>query len=196
MVSRDFLKKISPKIGHTAFFPATSKKSFFRFRQKVVVSAHFRRVTSGKKRWRKGIPPSRNYAYLIDFVLFFLQNMSDRWLKCLAKGLIVTKTSFHAGFWYLSRIKRPTRSPNRKTFCDVCHLWSPFSDLLGTCGLLFGAAHLWSETNFFRDSNPCGLHSRAVYNPTNTVACRNPYKFIILCLATTVLAKIAQLGNR
>ena len=45
----------------------------------------------------------------------------------------------------------------------------PFSDLLGICSLLFGAAHLWSETNFFRDLNSCGLHSQASYNPTNTV---------------------------
>ena len=75
--------------------------------------------------------------------------------KCLARCLIVTKTSFHAGFWCLSRIKRSTRLPNRKTFGDVRQLWLPFSALLGTCGLLSRAANLWSETNFFRDSNPC-----------------------------------------
>ena len=115
----------------------------------------------------------RNYAYFINFVPYFGQLMSVHRLKCLARCLIVTKTSFHAGFWCLSRIKRSTRSPNRKTFGDVRHLWLPFSDLLGTCGLQFGAAHLWSETNFFRDSNPCGLHSRASYNPTNTVLTMN-----------------------
>ena len=111
----------------------------------------------------------RNYTYFINFVPYFGQLMSVHRLKYLARCLIVTKTSFHAGFWCLSRIKRSTRSPNQKTFGDVCHLWLPFSALLGTCGLLSRAANLWSETNFFRDSNPCGLHSRASYNPTNTV---------------------------
>ena len=118
-----------------------------------------------EKRWRR----SENNACFIDLVPFLGQFMSNHRLKCLAEGLIVTKTSFHAGFWCLSRIKRSTRLPNRKTFGDVRHLWLPFSDFLGTCGLQLGAAHLWSETNFFRDSNPCGLHLRASNNPTNTV---------------------------
>ena len=121
------------------------------------------------KQYRKSLPRSRNYAYFIDFVPFFLQTMSDHRLKCLVKGWIVTKTSFHAGFWCLSRIKRSSRLPNQKTFGDVGQLWLPFSDLLMTCGLLSRAANLWSETNFCRDSNPCGLHSRASYYPTNTV---------------------------
>ena len=95
--------------------------------------------------------------------------MSNHQLKRLAWDLIVTKTSFHAGFWCLSLLKRPTRSPHRKTSDDLPDLFVTLFWLARTCGLHFGAAHLWSETNFFRDSNPCGLHSRAVYNPTNTV---------------------------
>ena len=168
MVSRYFLKKKSQKIGPAAHFPATEKKLFFPI--PLESRGRLLTATSGGKNMadiecRRG----RNYAYFINFVPYFGQLMSVYRHKCLARCLIVTKTSFHAGFWCLSRIKRSTRSPNRKTFGDVCHLWLPFSALLGTCGLLSRAANLWSETNFFRDSNPCGLHSRASYCPTNIV---------------------------
>ena len=112
MVSRYFFPKNSSKIGHAAFFPATSKKSFFRFRQKVVcerATTTLRRPFPVEKRWRR----SENNACFIDFVPFLGQFMSNHRLKCLAEGLIVTKTSFDAGFWCLSRIKRSTRLPNR-----------------------------------------------------------------------------------
>jgi len=143
-----------------SYFSDFGKKSFA-----TMGDNHLRRPFLVENEWFR----SKNNTYFIDFVPYLGQFMSNHRLKCLAEGLIVTKTSLHAGFWCLSLIKRSTRLPNWKTFCDVRHLWLPFFYLLGTCGLLFGVAHFWSETNFFRDSNPCGLHSQASNNPTNTV---------------------------
>ena len=45
-----------------------------------------------------------------------------------------------------------------------------FSDLLGPTVYNSGRLTYGLKPIFFRDSNPCGLHSRAVYNMTNTVA--------------------------
>ena len=118
MVSRYFKKKNPKRSALRLTFRRPQKNYFFRFRPKVVKlwttceNLSLPAVNFREKQWRKGIPLSQNYAYFIDFVPFFLQNMSNHRLKCLAKGLIVTKTSFHAGFWYLSRIKRSTRLPN------------------------------------------------------------------------------------
>ena len=121
VVSRYFFKLKSQKIGPAAHFPATEKKLFFPI--PLESRGRLLTATSGGKNMadiecRRG----RNYAYFINFVPYFGQLMSVYRHKCLARCLIVTKTSFHAGFWCLSRIKRSTRSPNRKTFGDVCHL--------------------------------------------------------------------------
>ena len=96
-----------------SYFSDFGKKSFA-----TMGDNHLRRPFPVENEWRR----SENNAYFIDFVPFLGQFMSNHRLKCLAEGLIVTKTSFHAGFWCLSRIKRSTRLPNRKTFGDVRHL--------------------------------------------------------------------------
>ena len=108
VVSRDFFPKISHKIGHAANFPAIRKKLFVpippesQFEPNWNVTKRLVANTSGGKTMAERLPAEPKF---IDFVPFFLQNMSDHRLKCLDKGLVVTKTCFHAGFWYLSRIK-------------------------------------------------------------------------------------------
>ena len=63
-----------------------------------------------KQRWRNDHYRCRNYAYFIDFMPFFGQQMSYHRRRCPARGWIVTRTSYHAGFWCLSLLKRSTKS--------------------------------------------------------------------------------------
>ena len=112
VVSRGFFTKISPKISHAAYSPATRKNYLFRFRQKV--NYENRRVPlPAKQRWRNDLYRRRNYAYFIDFMPFFGQQMSYHRRRCPARGWIVTRTSYHAGFWCLSLLKRSTKSRRR-----------------------------------------------------------------------------------